>query len=258
MKFPGSRLKAVLFASLIIASAPLDAQTTHTVMVEDNFFDPAEITIAAGDTVRWVNPPGGMMHNVIADDFSFSSGGVSTSFTYEQTFTEAGTIPYFCQPHRVDDMTGTITVTGSTGGGGGGVDLNPGHNGNWWNGLPRDGEGVQLELSDAGGGQLVFVATIYSYGPQGGQIFMIAVGTPDGDSVEADVFITEGGVWGDDLDPADISQIPWGTAIFTADGCDLISMILTPNATYLAQGFTVLSYDLVRLTTSSYDCPKED
>ena len=57
------------------------------------------------------------------------------------------------------------------------VPLNGGHNGNWWGGLDRNGEGVQVEISDGGGGTLILVATLYSYSAEdtGKQIFMIAV-----------------------------------------------------------------------------------
>jgi len=53
----------VVLAALSLAS-PLMAQTTHTVTVGDNFFSPANLTIQAGDTVRWVNAGGGNPHNV--------------------------------------------------------------------------------------------------------------------------------------------------------------------------------------------------
>lgn len=89
------------------------AQTTHVVMVNDNFFEPQSITIQAGDTVRWENPPGGMNHNVLADDLSFNSGPLSSTFTFEHRFTQGGAHPYFCQPHRIDGMTGTINVEGN-------------------------------------------------------------------------------------------------------------------------------------------------
>ncbi|HKJ18839.1 MAG TPA: plastocyanin/azurin family copper-binding protein [Xanthomonadales bacterium] len=247
---------AILTLGLTFIPATLLAQTTHTVMVNDNVFVPADITIQTGDTVRWVNDPGGNAHNVIAEDFSFSSGALAATWTFEKTFTEAGEVPYYCQPHRNDGMTGNVTVVGDSVGGG--VDINPGHSGNWWSGLIRDGEGVQIEVSIASDGSYVFVATVYSYGPQGGQIFLIGVGTPDGDTVEADVFITEGGVWGDDLDPDDIDQIPWGSAVFVVDGCDSVSLVLTPNSTYASLGYTVLALDLVRLTTPDIACPYEE
>lgn len=136
--------------------------------------------------------------------------------------------------------------------------INAGLNGNWWNGPPRDGEGVQIEVADAGDGNRVFVATIYSYDTMGNQIFLVAVGTVNGDTVEADLFITEGGQWGDDLDPALVNESQWGRGTFTASSCDAMHMALMPNAEYQAMGYTDLSYDLIRLTTPLIPCPIDE
>ncbi len=138
-----------------------------------------------------------------------------------------------------------------------GVAINAGHGGNWWSGPTRDGEGAQVEVADAGGGQLVFVVTIYSYAPQGGQIFLIGVGFPDGDSVEIDVFITSGGEWGAGFDPAQTPQTQWGTGVVTSNGCDGLTIVLTPNAEFQALGYTMFTLNLQRLTTSAIPCPYE-
>jgi len=246
-----------LLLSLLALPLMAVAQTTHLVQVLDNRFEPQHITIQAGDTVRWENPPnpGGNFHNLVGEQGAFQYQVGGTSWFFENTFTEGGTFPYYCTPHRFDGMTGSVTVEGGvvepT------VDINPGHGGNWWAGVSRSGEGAQIEVSDAGGGELVFVVTVYSYGPEGGQIFLIGVGTPDGNSVTVDVFITDGASWGADFDPDDIVETEWGTGVFTADGCDLISMVLTANAQYAALGYTELAYDLIRLTTPSIACPYE-
>ncbi len=138
------------------------------------------------------------------------------------------------------------------------VPLTPGHNGNWWAGPERNGEGVQAEIIDAGGGNLLFVATIYSYHPMSGQIFMIAVGPVDGDVAEVDVFITDGGRWGAAFDPDDVVESQWGSGRFLSCGCSNMVMDLRPNSELLAQGFTnLLNYELVRLTTPVPPCPFE-
>jgi plastocyanin len=244
----------VLVLLFLLLPSTLIAQTTHVIQVQDNFFSPASITVQGGDTVRWVNAPGGMSHNVVSDSLVFNSGGARSSFEFDYTFNNAGNFPYHCGPHRAFGMTGMVMVQGS-------VDtsfpIDPGHSGNWWNGPARSGEGAQIEVADGGGGELVFVATVYSYGPAGGQIFLIAVGTPDGDTVDVDVFITDGPVWGDGFDPADVTESQWGTGTFTSDSCDLITMTLRPNAAHRNQGYTNLSYDLVRLTTPKVACPYE-
>jgi hypothetical protein len=136
------------------------------------------------------------------------------------------------------------------------VPLNPGQNGNWWAGIHRSGEGVQAEIVDGGDGNLIFVATIYSYDTLGNQIFMIAVGPVVGDTAEVDVFITDGGIWGDEFDPTSVVESQWGTGTFRSCGCDNMIMDLRPNGEYQSRGFTnLLNYDLVPLTTRAIPCP---
>ncbi len=250
-QLPKFRLLAVY---LVIFPMVASAQQVWEVMVEDNEFVPASLTITAGDTVRFLNFQNfGNDHDVVSEDGLWTPPAPAEAFSFAHKFTEPGTFNYYCSIHRDQGMVGVIEVL--EGPDTGGLDFNPGHNGNWWNGLARNGEGVQLELADAGDGELVFVATIYSYGPDGGQIFLVAVGTPDGDTVEVDVFITEGGVWGDDFNPDNVLQPQWGTGVFMSTDCDLISMMLTPNTDQQSAGYTVLGYDLVRLTTPAISCP---
>jgi hypothetical protein len=135
--------------------------------------------------------------------------------------------------------------------------INAGLNGNWWNGLDRNGEGVQVEVSDDGDGSLILVATVYSYDNNGNQIFLIAVGTVNGDTADVEVFITQGGQWGDDYDPAFVNESQWGTGTFTASSCEAMHMALIPNAEFQGMGYTDLMYDLRRLTTPSVPCPIE-
>jgi plastocyanin len=143
-----------------------------------------------------------------------------------------------------------VNVAGSDG-----TEFNAGHNGNWWNGLARNGEGVQVELGDDGAGGVVFVATVYSYDTLGNQIFLIAVGTVNGDTATVEVFITDGGLWGDDFDPALVTETRWGSGTFVASGCELILMNLVPNAQFQGMGYTNLMYELVRLITPIAPCP---
>jgi hypothetical protein len=139
-----------------------------------------------------------------------------------------------------------------------GFTINAGLNGNWWNGLDRNGEGVQVEVSDGGEGSLIFVATVYSYDTEGKQIFLVAVGTVDGDTTEVDVFITQGGLWGDEFDPALVNETRWGTGTFTASSCDAMHMTLMPNVEFQDMGYTDQMYDLIRLTTPAVPCPIEN
>jgi len=86
-------------------------------------FAPSTLTIKVGDTVCWQWKAGG--HSVtsgtgcVADnkfcspsDTSCSTGTTSLSGDiYEHKFTTAGAFPYFCTPHCLAGMTGTVTVT---------------------------------------------------------------------------------------------------------------------------------------------------
>ncbi|MGI9265764.1 MAG: hypothetical protein ACR2QU_12630 [Gammaproteobacteria bacterium] len=135
------------------------------------------------------------------------------------------------------------------------IEMNAGLNGNWWSGPDRNGEGVQIEISDGGDGGEIFVATIYSYDNEGKQIFLIAVGNVIGATVEVNVFITDGGVWGVGFDPGLVTEAQWGTGTFTAKSCDEINMVLRPNGAHQVLGFSHLTYDLTRLTTTLVSCP---
>ena len=83
----------------------------------NNNFDPVDLTIAVGDTVRFEMSN---THNAIEvsqqtyDDRGVDAlaGGFQVTFgeTKEVTFTEAGTHYYVCTPHVTMGMIGTITV----------------------------------------------------------------------------------------------------------------------------------------------------
>ena len=119
---------AVLFV------VPGAAAETHVVEIRANVdgaawdFVPAELDIAVGDSVRWVQmtevghtatstddlsapSPNGVF------DHSFPGDPDAAAATFTFTFDEAGTYPFYCKPHS-SFMQGTITV-GSAGGAGG-------------------------------------------------------------------------------------------------------------------------------------------
>ena len=124
-------LRSTLLASLFVFTIPFTA-AEHTVLVVDSAFQPAELTIEAGDTVTWTNQ-GALPHNVVADDGSFrcaegcdgmgGDGNPSTAaWSFSLTFDDPGDIPYFCEVHGAAGgigMAGTITVEASDGNGDG-------------------------------------------------------------------------------------------------------------------------------------------
>lgn len=84
-------------------------------------FEPAKLTICAGDSVTWVNNKAGP-HNVVFDEDAIPAGvdqeAISMSDqlgeegdTFTMKFDKAGTYEYYCEPHRGAGMQGTLTVT---------------------------------------------------------------------------------------------------------------------------------------------------
>lgn len=75
-------------------------------------FEPPNLTVKAGATVRWVSDDS--FHTVTPEDPAQPGGweraGVFQGEAFEHTFRVAGTFRYFCEPHVDSGMVGTITV----------------------------------------------------------------------------------------------------------------------------------------------------
>ncbi|HEX7789161.1 MAG TPA: cupredoxin family copper-binding protein [Afipia sp.] len=88
---------------MLLALGPLAAQDAKGTITIDNFtFTPAELTVATGTTVTWVNHDD-IPHSVVEKDKKFRSKALDTDDSYSFTFTAAGTFDYFCglHPHMV-------------------------------------------------------------------------------------------------------------------------------------------------------------
>jgi plastocyanin len=110
-----------LVATLVLAPSAGAQGQTMTVSIEDFFFSPANMTVAPGTTVTWVNN-GQAPHTSTADDGTWDSGTLQPGESFSFTFDQAGTYTYHCSIHP--NMTGTIKVGGG-GGGGGGASASP-------------------------------------------------------------------------------------------------------------------------------------
>ncbi len=98
-------------------TAPMDAAPmTHTVMMQNNAFEPAAMTIHAGDTVRW-HTMDVQRHNVVSESAGneYRSGDVSSlnvpntlPDSTEHTFTAVGHVDYVCEYHQ--GMVATLEV----------------------------------------------------------------------------------------------------------------------------------------------------
>ncbi len=108
-------LLLVTFLLLFLAGNAF-SQTLHNVEVTNFVFTPNMLIITVGDTVRWTNVLG--LHNVVADDNSFTSGAPSSApWVYDFVFTTAGVNPYYCFVHGDpggSGMSGVITVENPT------------------------------------------------------------------------------------------------------------------------------------------------
>lgn len=107
--------KQVTATDGLVADVSFELESTGggsvvTINVNNNFFDPADVTISPGTTIRWVAQAGG--HTVTPDGHSQWSEAVFTAAgqTFEVTFNSTGTFNYYCDPHRSLGMTGVIRV----------------------------------------------------------------------------------------------------------------------------------------------------
>lgn len=80
------------------------------VVISNYSFQPASITIKAGQTVKWKHcGPEPDYHTVNSDVGTLlNSGNINPGQTFSKVFDAAATNPYHCDPHP--DMMGTITV----------------------------------------------------------------------------------------------------------------------------------------------------
>jgi plastocyanin len=98
------------FGMLVVATAllPAGAARADDIAIHiDNFvFEPAQLTVKAGQTVTWTNRDD-IPHTVVCAG-KFRSKTMDTDGTFSFTFTSAGEYKYFCSLHP--HMTGVIKV----------------------------------------------------------------------------------------------------------------------------------------------------
>jgi Cytochrome c3 len=125
--------------------------------------------------------------------------------------------------------------------------LDAGLTGTWWN-AARSGEGFVLQFGYAPGTtNLTLFASFYTYDNMGNQAWLVALPSSiNGTTVNVNVYITGGRMWGNDFDPADGATTLWGTGTFTFPSCTSGSVSLAPNANAQALGYSNLSYQLTR------------
>jgi len=107
MKFLFALIASIFFA------APVWAVDVQMGANGNLVFEPAEVSIAAGESVHFINnmlPP----HNVVVEDhpeLSHEGLAMLPGEDFELTFPEAGDYTYWCGPHKGAGMIGTIHVS---------------------------------------------------------------------------------------------------------------------------------------------------
>lgn len=113
-----TRRAALRMALTAAAAAPVLATTaraashaahkTHAVAISNFAFSPANLTIAAGDSVVFTNQDSAP-HTATADNGGFDTGRLGNGQSATLTFNAPGTFSYFCAVHP--NMKGSITIT---------------------------------------------------------------------------------------------------------------------------------------------------
>ena len=103
------------FAFLVIGVSNVNASTVEVKLGTDAgmlAFEPSTVTIAAGDSVKFVNNKLAP-HNAVFDgheELSHADLAFAPGESWVETFDNAGTYDYYCEPHRGAGMVGKVIV----------------------------------------------------------------------------------------------------------------------------------------------------
>lgn len=95
--------------SMMGVGAGPTAPAGTSVTMAGSRFEPAKLTIASGETVRWFNDDA-LPHTVSGTAGSWDSGNLAPGQAFERRFDEPGSYAYLCRYHP--GMVGTIEVEG--------------------------------------------------------------------------------------------------------------------------------------------------
>jgi plastocyanin len=111
--------KLVVLAAAAIAGAAAAVvpalAADQSVIIADDTFTPATVTVAVGEKVTWDYPSGSSVHNVAFDDGSYrqppqaAPPGVPGVWPVSRTFDAPGEFTYICDAHPVT-MKGKVVV----------------------------------------------------------------------------------------------------------------------------------------------------
>lgn len=247
--------RSILIAAaciLVVCPFALHAET-HNVSVRNGFFSPNDLQIHPGDTVVWTDRqelsecqyepcPDIVLHNVMADDSSFTSGPPADDWIFRKTFDDLGEILYHCQEHSAPGqdinnfMNGRITVQAEVEDA---FEINPGLNDAWYN-PATNGQGFLIAVfPDI---KQMFVAwftfdterppeDVTAFLGEPGHRWLTAQGPYDGYTADLTIFVTEGGVF-DSAEPAASADLD-GDGTLTLEFADCENGLVTYEITSL-------------------------
>jgi len=117
-----------ILAAIVLAGRTAGASAPATVVVKmldtPPSFQPAQVTIHMGDTIKWENVGNSVHHAtddsaaaIKSDDVAlpsgakpFDSGFIPPGASFTQTFMVRGTYKYVCAAHETSGMSGEVVV----------------------------------------------------------------------------------------------------------------------------------------------------
>jgi plastocyanin len=217
-----SRLPKLALAALATVVGGTAIAANHNVSVGSAglTFSPANLTIAAGDTITFRNAGG--LHNVVSDAAGFrcatscngSGGNVSTSnWVATVTFNTPGEFDFYCDAHGGPNfgMSGSVTVEGASNPP---PPLTPGYTGTWYD-PAQSGQGIFVEILP--GNQML--AFWFTFSPEGQQAWFGGVGPIEGNRAVIPAVRTTGTRFIPNFNPAETTRGQWGTMTITLTDC---------------------------------------
>jgi plastocyanin len=102
-------MRILAMLPLFLGAALACAQGTVEVSIHDVVFDPAELRVKPGTTVKWTNNEKRTSHSVLfLGPQGFESDRFFPGESYQRTFEKPGRYPYTCGPHP--EMHGVVEV----------------------------------------------------------------------------------------------------------------------------------------------------
>lgn len=223
----------------------------HNVAVLDSYFSPDDLVIQPGDTVMWTDRenlgecdyepcPAIPLHNVKADDGSFTSGSPADGWIYQRVFNEEGEILYHCEVHGAPGMdintfmNGRIAVQAEAEVP---FEINAGLNDAWYN-PATNGQGFLVsvfpDISQMFVAWFTFdterpPAEVSAFLGEPGQRWLTAQGPYDGDTANLTIYLTEGGKFDSAEPPTEVD--PDGVGTMTIEFADCSEGLLAYEIT---------------------------